>query len=373
MKIRMRDGSGVLDLLHLVEDMDRHGNVRVYFRRSGKKVRIREKLGTEAFLAVYRALLKGDTIQSDAAGELMPPATPGSLRWLVVRYYNSADFKSLVRPAPRRAILDRICIQDGAKPYALMKARHVKKLRDSRLDAPEAANAIVKSLRRLFAWAIEDEHADENPARDVKYLQTASEGFHTWAVDEIERYWERHPLGTKARLALDLLLLSGVRRSDVVKMGPQMARRGWHIFTETKGRSRKVKVREIPILPALQRSLDAYKSGHLTYLVTEFGKPFTANGFGNWFRKRCDEAGLPHCTSHGLRKAGSVIASENRATIQQLMAMYGWETEKEAIRYSRRANRKRLAGEAMHLLEPEQKMDASVPLSGPEVSHRKIS
>jgi hypothetical protein len=52
-------------------------------------------------------------------------------------------------------------------------------------------------------------------------------------------------------------------------------------------------------------------TGDLTFLVTKHGKPFTANGFGNWFRDRCDEARLPQCSAHGLRKAGATIAAEN--------------------------------------------------------------
>lgn len=95
--------------------------------------------------------------------------------------------------------------------------------------------------------------------------------------------------------------------------------------------------------------------------MTEFGKPFTANGFGNWFRKRCNEAGLLNCSAHGLRKAGATIAAENGATEHQLMAVYGWESPKQAALYTRKANRKRLAESAMHLLVPERKTDESVP------------
>jgi integrase len=180
-------------------------------------------------------------------------------------------------------------------------------------------------------------------------------------------------VGTKARLALDLLLLTGVRRSDVVKMGPQMEHDGWLRFTETKGQSRKIKSRDIPILPRLRESIEATPSGHLAYLVTAFNKLFTANGFGNWFRKRCNEAGLAHCSAHGLRKAGATTAAENGATEHQLMAIFGWETPKQAALYTRKVNRKRLAGDAMHLIEPERKLDKSVPLSGEKVSHRKNS
>jgi len=101
----------------------------------------------------------------------------------------------------------------------------------------------------------------------------------------------------------------------------------------------------------------------LAFLVTQFGKPFTSNGFGNWFRDRCNEAGLPHCSAHGLRKAGATIAAENGASEHQLMAIYGWESPKQAAVYTRKANRKKLAASAMHLLVAEQTEDENVPLS----------
>lgn len=98
--------------------------------------------------------------------------------------------------------------------------------------------------------------------------------------------------------------------------------------------------------------LDASVLGGSTHLVTAFNKPFTANGFGNRFRKWCDEAGLTHCSAHGLRKAGATIAAENGATEHQLMAIYGWESPKHAALYTRKVNRHRLAAQAMHLLVP---------------------
>lgn len=152
------------------------------------------------------------------------------------------------------------------------------------------------------------------------------------------------------------------RGQDAVGLGPQMERDDRLVWTEVKGRKRVVKERELPVLPELRVVLDASQSGHLAYLVTEFGKPFTANGFGNWFRKRCNEAGLPHCSAHGLRKAGATIAAENGATEHQLMAIYGWESPKQAALYTKKANRKRMAASAMHLLVPaERNEDQSVP------------
>jgi integrase len=244
-----------------------------------------------------------------------------------------------------------------------MEPRHVRALRDEKAEFREAANARVKALRQVFAWATEARHCQHNPAREVPYIRTGSDGFHTWTVEEVQQYEHRHPIGSKARLALALLLYTGVRRSDVVGLGRQMERSGWLRFTETKGRERLTKVREIPILPELRGVLDATPSGHLTYLVTEFGKPFSAAGFGNKFRDWCDEAGLDHCSAHGLRKAGATIAADNGATEHQLMAIYGWESPKQAALYTRKANRKRLAGDAMHLLVAGQTGNEGVPLS----------
>ena len=107
----------------------------------------------------------------------------------------------------------------------------------------------------------------------------------------------------------------------------------------------------LPILEPLARSIAATKTGDLTFLVTERGAPFVKESFGNWFKKACVKAKVPG-SAHGLRKAGATIAAENGATEHQLMAIYGWESPKQAARYTRKANRKRLAGDAMHLVAP---------------------
>ena len=80
-----------------------------------------------------------------------------------------------------------------------------------------------------------------------------------------------------------------------------------------------------------------------------------ANGFGGWFRDRCNEAGLPQCTAHGLKKAGATLAAENGATTSQLMAMFDWTTISQAEVYTRAAEQKRLAGEGMGKINLDQK------------------
>jgi integrase len=99
----------------------------------------------------------------------------------------------------------------------------------------------------------------------------------------------------------------------------------------------------IPVVPDLRTIIDATPSGHLTFLTTAFGKPFTAAGFGNWFRDQCDAAGLPHCAFHGLRKAAARRLAEYGCTPHEIAAITGHATLKEIERYTKAASRKQLA------------------------------
>jgi site-specific recombinase XerD len=103
-----------------------------------------------------------------------------------------------------------------------MPTSKVRALRDRKAELPEAANGRIKALRQVFKYAIAAEHpgAERNPARDVPYMKTGSQGFHTWTIDEVLQYAKKHPIGTKAYLALALLLFTGQRRSDVVSIWP---------------------------------------------------------------------------------------------------------------------------------------------------------
>jgi hypothetical protein len=108
-------------------------------------------------------------------------------------------------------------------------------------------------------------------------------------------------------------------------------------------------------------AIEAGPCGDLTYLATEFKRPFASNGFGNKFRNWCDQADLPHCTAHGL-KAGACIAAENGATEKQLTAIFGWQTMKEAAHYTKMANQRKLAASAMPLLSIDHIENKTLPL-----------
>jgi integrase len=356
MKTKMKDGTGARDYRFVSEDVDRHGNVRLYFRRAGAaKIRLHEMPGTPAFDAEYMRAFRGETAP-EMKGNKRAPTSPGTMRWLCQEYYKSAVFQGLGDSTKkvRRSLLDSICERAGTFPYSTIEARNVAKLRDEKAEFPEAANARVKALRQLFAWASAPEYAytSRNPAREVPYLKSNNpDGFRAWTEDDVAKFEKRHAVGTKARLALDLMLYTGVRRSDVVKLGPQMERDGKLVFTETKGRAKIVKTHELPILEPLRRSIDATPTGHLVYLVTAFGRPHSVKAFGNWFKRRCREAGVAaDLSAHGLRKLGAQRCAEAGASEHQIMALFGWASTKQAAIYTRKASRAKLEAEAAPML-----------------------
>lgn len=156
-------------------------------------------------------------------------------------------------------------------------------------------------------------------------------------------------------LALELMIYTGARRSDVIRLGRQHMLDGWLSFVPQKGSKGASPVAaSIPILPALAAELEAGAAGELLFILTEYGRPFTHAGFGAKMRQWCNEAGLPHCTAHGLRKAAATLAAENGATPHQLMAIFGWTNLAQASLYTRAAERRRLSSDALSLLKPRK-------------------
>src|SRR5215472_11263515 len=99
MKVRLRDNSGSRLYRYLVEDLDRHGRTRIYFRRKGRpKIVLKETPGTPAFEAEYQRAFYG---VSQPPSPIRTPAMGGTMRWLCQQYYASPAFQSLA-PSTRK-------------------------------------------------------------------------------------------------------------------------------------------------------------------------------------------------------------------------------------------------------------------------------
>jgi len=329
--------------------IDRHGKPRFYFRRAGyKQVPLPGLPWSPEFMTAYEAAMKGEAAPRIQIGANR--TQPGTVAALVVAYFGSSQFLSLSpsTQATYRGIIERFRRDHGHRRVAHLQRDKLAEMLGNRVKTPSAANNWLRMVRMLMQLAIELGIRKDDPTLGIKTLKIRSDGFQIWGPEHIEKFRKRHAIGTKARLALELLLNTAQRRSDVVRMGRQHVRDDVLSIRQQKTGT----LVEIPILPELQEALDAMPADHLTYLTTEHGRAFSAAGFGNWFRERCNEADLPKgYASHGLRKAAATRLADAGCTDHEIMAWGGWETLKEVQRYTKAANRKRLAQSGRAKLE----------------------
>ncbi|MDB5663196.1 MAG: hypothetical protein JWN59_1534 [Sphingomonas bacterium] len=330
-----------LTLKYVQAFSDRHGKARHYFRKPVyKRVALPRLPGSSEFMEAYQASLSG------IAPEVTSRAKPGTFHSLITAYYSSTDFRTLSdsTKATYRGIIEGFREKHGDKRIASIEPHHVRALLDGKADTPSAANNLLRMIRMLMKFAMERGLRRDDPRANVRKVRIRTTGFHSWTEEEIADFEAHHALGTRARLAMALLLYAAQRRSDVVKMGRQHVRDGMIAVTQQKT---KTPLR-IPIHPELRRVLDSSGTGNMTFLVTAFGKPFAPAGFTNWFRDMVREAGLPDaCSPHGLRKAASRRLAEAGCTANQIMAITGHKSLKEVVVYTAAGNQEHLVKSAM--------------------------
>jgi integrase len=332
---------------HLQREVTRHDKVVWYVRVDrGPRVRLHQEPGSKEFFAEYQqALISGAPQQEDKSIR-----KAGSIGWLIKEYMKSGDWTRLAKETRKQLSyqLKRVDDNSGTKPYAALTRAHIIEGQDRRRQTPSDANKFIKAMRKLFKFAVAKNHVKRNPTDGVEFLKLPNKeiGFHTWTEEEIEKFEAHWAVGTRERLAFDILLYTGLRRGDAVTLGRQHIKDGIASIRASKNGETVT----IPILPPLFRSIEATKTGDLSLLVTAYGRPFDKAGFGNWFRYTCKEAGVPG-SAHGLRKAGAVRAAEAGASESQLNAIFGWrEGSRESATYTRKARRAKLSKESAKLL-----------------------
>lgn len=326
---------------NVTEFRDRHGVTRYRYRKTGKPTHyFKNPPGTPEF-AVELMEAKGAQPPSR-----QPRFAHGTIDALISSYYNSPSFRDLepITRSTYRGILERWRKGRGELPVNKIRTHHIDAMMAKMSDRPGAANNLRKMLSRIFRHAIKLNWIENNPVNAADKYRKTGVGFHCWTEAEIAQYEARWPIGTKERVAMAMLLYTSLRRGDMVKVGRQH-KRGNHLHLNHKKNASDTIIK---IMPQLAEAIDACPSGHMPFLVTSFGKPFTAAGFGNWFAVACNEAGLPeHCRAHGLRKAMARRLAESKATNQQGKAVTGQRSDRMFTYYAEQANKQDLADTAL--------------------------
>ena len=168
-------------------------------RRQGRGYYFKHVPGTEEFAAEYQKWLVGGSEVKAIRGTL-----PGSVSALIAKYYRSAEWANLsdATQSTYRGILERFRNDHGDKPVAKLERRHVRDMMAAKANTPAAANNMVRMIRILMRFAIDEEWRKDDPTLGIKMIRIKGDGFHCWTEEEIDAFECRWPIGTRERLAI---------------------------------------------------------------------------------------------------------------------------------------------------------------------------
>ena len=338
----------------LSREVSRHGRAVWYVRRDGKRIRLKAEYGTPEFDAEYQAAIAMPS-QRPAKGE----HSAGTVGWLIERYRETHAWQSLSLATrhQRESIFKQVIEIAGPKPLTVITRNSIIAGRERRSKTPDQARRFLDTMRGLFRWAKDAQLVAADPTADVKNpVRKDGGGYRPWTEDDVAAYEKRWPIGTRQRVWLDVLLYTGLRRGDAVKLGRQHIRDGIAtIKTEKTGT-----IVTLPILPVLAETLAAGPCGDLALIAGSRGQPMAKKSFSNDFADACHAAGVPG-SAHGVRKIAATRAANAGATVAQLEAIFGWSGGRMAALYTRAADRRQLAVQAMHTLANDSRTSIVAP------------
>lgn len=285
-------------------------------------------------MAAHEAALKAYQGQATAIGASR--ATGGTVDAAIAAYYKRGIHElGTGSHAGIRSNLEHFRKEVGSLKLRGLGRREVQAYIAS-LKSPVVQRNRLRALRHLCKFAKTAGMLDQDPTEGVTRARMIDTGgFYTWTEEDAARFEARHKIGSMARLAFELYLNLGVRKSDVVRIGPPYVRDGvLNNFLPKKTSTTGGKRISVKLFEQTKAAIAATKvTSTETYLVNAYGKPFTSNGFGAKMRQWCDEAGLPDCTSHGLRKLFMIRLVHAGYTAPQIGALSGHKDLREIQRY----------------------------------------
>jgi integrase len=327
--------------------VDRHGKERFRYRKGAFSVYLPHP-SDKLYRQAYEAALARNPLTITAR------SAPGTVDDALPRFYESLAFKrgQDAWRKDRRRILEAFRAEYGKfelrhfEPHLIDKILALKLtqriVNGKKVGGSSAAVRLREQLLLFFRWAVKQKLIASNPVEDADTPIHKGEGFYRWTERDITTFRKHWALGTKPRLALELMLWTGTRRGDARLLPPPRNGR----FVGKAGKTGKEF--NLPVAPPLAQAIEAMPAvGLTTLLVTEYGKPFSAAGFGNWFKDQCRKAGLPQCTAHGLRKALTRRGAEAAVPQQGLKALGQWSDDREVATYVAGVNQTRLAENAL--------------------------
>ena len=310
-----------------------NGKAYLYFRvraANGPRIRLPDDPTSQEFRQAYAA----------AMAVPMPVTVkdaPGSIAALIDSYLKSGQFAAL-RETSKAGYMSRLATirkEHGHKLVAMMTRDRIQtNILDPLANKPGAALDTIKKLRILIQHAREKGLLDRDPSVGIR--RPKGKEIPGWTDDHLAAFVRHWPLGTKQRVAFELMLNMGTARVDTHALT-------WRQVDDAAYQRHKTGVAvHVVLTDRLKEALDAVPRKHVCVLTTAFGKPFSVDGFSRFMRDAITAAGLPReCQPHGLRKTFGRNLADKECTSHEIMAALGHTTLAEADRYTKEADRKR--------------------------------
>lgn len=316
------------------------GRPRYYYRpKGGKNIALPDyPLTDPRFLDAYMK----------AAGIAEPPKIRGGTGKQINDYLRSDGFKRLAKGTKTYIWkhLDEIDAEFGSYPITGLTAKAIRK--DLARFGESAASKRLKAWRALCRFAHAQGEMDTNPALNVARAKIETAGHEAWTAEDVRAFRRHWRLDAPERLLFEVLLWSGARISDAVRMHDGMIdKAGWIRFQQVKtGGWVAVPVRaKAPewagSQTALLAALKARPVRHIAWIVTAYGKPRSVKASSQWFARACRAAGVKK-SAHGVRKFRAASMKEAGASADARMAWLGHVTESETEEYAKTADLKRI-------------------------------
>lgn len=323
-----------------------NGKRRIYYYHRASGIRLPDDPRSPEFAVAYAKL---------NAPPLAQPAAPNpeTFAALITAYKASPEFLQLSELTRKSYAqhMNTLSVGNtskggrfkgwGALQVKAVERKHVLTLRDLFASTPRTANYMVQVLRLLLTFAVDRGWRSDNPAQRPKMLRTG-DGHRPWEEHEIATFREKWGVGTRERVAFELLLNTGQRAGDVAAMMRQHYRSGTISVTQQKTNERLW----IPAAQELVAVLDPWLETHklMAILPSRFHKPMTSNGFVHFMSDAIREAGLSEdVTTHGLRYTAATMLHELGMEWEVIASVTGHQTVAMVRKYTAKKRNAQLA------------------------------
>jgi hypothetical protein len=332
----------------LPPNVDRVGKY-LYFRiGKGARIGLPRDPTSQDFRDAYAAAMGGPVAPIRTGLRIDKPGTMGAL---IASYKTSSEWSALrdTSKSGYRTRLEVMREKHGHRAVAGLTRDRIKVfILQPYADHPSAALDTLKKLRILIRHAIDIGWLKHNPSLGIK--RPKSKEIRAWTDEELVAFETRWPFGTIQRTAYSLMRYVGTARVDIHLMTWKQVEGGLATYNRSKtGVSVYVSQHR-----DLQAALAATPRQHVTIINTEYGRPFSVDGFSNFIRKAMDAASLPlDCKPHGLRKVLGRKLADADASSHDIRSALGHITTAESDRYTREADRKKGGERALKLLDAQ--------------------